>query len=46
VSAAVREQSSKRGDKCTIGWAKPGALLLTSQNRETSRPRHGKVPPP
>jgi hypothetical protein len=40
VPAAVREQSSKRGDKCTIGGAKPGALLLTSQNRELVPQQH------
>jgi hypothetical protein len=33
LPAAVREQSRKRGDECTIGGAKPRALLLTSQNR-------------
>jgi hypothetical protein len=40
MPAPVREQSSKGGDECTIGGSKPGALLLTSQDRELVPQEH------
>jgi hypothetical protein len=40
VSAAWREQSSKRGEERPIGGAKPRALMLTSQDRELVPKQH------